>query len=578
MIQTHPTSVVYSATGKNGTGLVHSGSGSPFSLETVSLSVLRLTNSLLLNQAAPVSVAAPQTVETMQQLIEIIRTLHSTALTSSASSPGEFNLFTPEKLVPYVSEEAYEVLEALQSRMEDQRSLIKGKEPEISTPAAPFLLSFQALIPSLLWSIARSSYLVMQLIEGISVQQYQADGAWLPGMVRLVVMLAVKTPTVDWCFDLVTGCPPNSLLDQDVMLKSDENWLPIWRSLTQTATNQGDRVENQLQELSKQVQAAVPSIKPFLDGEWVDLLHPEGDWQTGQIQLRFGFEFTEWESEFTSYPSLLFQSDLVEAELLEDEAILETCSQVFTPIAPVSQVSVVELPRQPLAATTLIRLTEQKVLERYSETIAYQQILDAIAYLKQHQSPADADSRLLQVVSKASEIVHRTDYASDGSIHFHQPVLLMEELMPKLLWQLTRSSYEVTQFLGGIEASLLQPGGSWKQGTLRLLAALQFQASERDFAIDLATGRPIKPESVFLQAETVCQICTLPTTSAPGQAILCQQLSQAKTLISLIKQEIQATTPEIQLLMGETQVEWLEDGQDWQQGTLQLKLGLEFIV
>jgi hypothetical protein len=55
-------------------------------------------------------------------------------------------------------------------------------------------------------------------------------------------------------------------------------------------------------------------------------------------------------------------------------------------------------------------------------------------------------------------------------------------------------------------------------------------------------------------------------------------LSQAKTLISLIKQEIQATTPEIQLLMGETQVEWLEDGQDWQQGTLQLKLGLEFIV
>ncbi|MGA7934599.1 MAG: hypothetical protein WCA35_13715 [Kovacikia sp.] len=614
MNQIHPSSVVSPSTGSHNTGLVHASSVPPFSFETVSQTVLKLTDLSLLNPPTDLPPGSSSTIEAMQQLVGIIRTLRSATVPVSTEPPSNapFSLpFTPENLIPYVSEEAYEVWEALQRESEGKRQQVDGapgsartaatrRLPGLSAqhltrrvlsplktqnsklktdpvPPSPHFLSIQTLIPALLWSIARSSYLTMQLVEGVRVQRQQADGSWIAGMLRLVTMLTVKTDTVDWCFDLATGRLPESLLDGNVLLRSEDNLLPIWRSPLQVG-DQGDRVEPQVQELLKQVQVANPATKAFFQGAPIEFLQPGQDWQTGEMKLKLGFEFTAWEAEFTSYQALFLSPDLVEAELLEDADTAGTSTQGFTPLAPVSQVSVVEMPRQPFRATTLVRLTDSTPLDLCTQAVRQQQVLAAIAYLQQEPLSSDANKPLAQIVNKAYEIVHRTNHTSDSSIHFHQPVLLIEELIPKLLWQVTRSSYEVVQLIGGIEASILQPKACWQQGILRLLATLWFQAPGIDFFIDLATGRWIRPENVFLHPGAVVQSHGSLVSSAAAKFTRFQQPTQIATLLRSIDRQLQAATPEIQLLMGDNQVEWLEDEQEWERGTLQLKLGLEFII
>ncbi len=241
-------------------------------------------------------------------------------------------------------------------------------------------------------------------------------------------------------------------------------------------------------------------LKRFMEGMGVNLLIPKEEWQAGEVQLDLGFEFIARASEFTACNPSFDRMDLVEAELLEDSALSETFSGGFTHLAPVAQVSVVELPRQSLGMATLIRLADQSESEPYIQQLLQQQIRRAIAQLQknlQNNRSATDDEQLLQVVNEAYETAHQVCVAVGSPLYSQQPILLLDELIPHLLWSITRSSHEVMQLIGGINGAVFEPGCDWEQGTLRLLAMLQFQAVGVSCTIDLATGQVIAPMIAF---------------------------------------------------------------------------------
>jgi len=586
MIQAHPSAVAAPLMDDD-RALIHVDLASPIFFETIGQTVLKLAMPAYQGGITDGSVdsqmpfASQDALVAMQRLVELINSLRSAVLSPQGESqPNQWHFdlpLTPQNLLPYVSEEAYEVLDALQRETSETLPLSQTPSPSPSSS----LVAIEVLIPYLLWDIARSSYTVMQLIEGINAQHGRSNEAWTSGMARLVIMLRVKTPKTQWCFDVVTGRSPDSLLDGDSILRSDDNLLPLWQPAS-ASPHQGDRVDNQLQELQRQLQATSPVLKRFMEGMDVDLLIPKQEWQVGEIQLELGFEFISRASEFTACNPSFDRMDLVEAELLEDSALSETFSEGFTHLAPVAQVSVVELPRQSLGIATLIRLADQSESELYIQRLLQQQIRRAIAQLQKNLqnngSVTDADEQLLQVVNEAYETAHQVCVAAGSPLYSQQPILLLDELIPHLLWSITRSSHEVMQLIGGIKGAVFEPGCDWEQGTLRLLAMLQFQAIGVNWMIDLATGRAIAPTISFLNPKAVCQAFAFPEVFPHFSfSLLLRHAIQAEKLLANIQQHIQETTSEIGRLMNITTVEWLEDGHDWEQGTLTLIFGLEFL-
>jgi hypothetical protein len=147
-------------------------------------------------------------------------------------------------------------------------------------------------------------------------------------------------------------------------------------------------------------------------------------------------------------------------------------------------------------------------------------------------------------------------------------MLLMDELIPKLLWSITSSTYEIMQLVGGLSTQVLQPHATWQQGTLRLLAALHLHTAAVDNTLDLSTGRSVDVDATRLGVGAIVQVNT------QG----CLQLTSIAILTAHLQQQLYDAVPEYRLLMDGVSIAWLEDvEQDWQSGTMKLSVSLAFI-
>jgi hypothetical protein len=223
-------------------------------------------------------------------------------------------------------------------------------------------------------------------------------------------------------------------------------------------------------------------------------------------------------------------------------------------------------------------LADQGIPEPRSQTILQQQLARSISRLQATPINGNTDQGLLPIVQETWRAIDRANYRMDSTIDLGQPTRLIDELMPKMLWQVTRSSYEITQLIGGVEVTALQPGLDWESGTLRLIVALQIQATAIQCTIDLITGRRITSETTLLDPKTLCQ---LSLRSDLGEHLTptfsWQSPVQAETVISHLQQQIRTTAPEIGQFIDVTPIEWLETDQEWQPGTLKLALNLELM-
>jgi hypothetical protein len=258
-----------------------------FSLQTVGKTILRLHNPTILHPLSLMAVPV-RAVEAMQQLTAVVTRLRSPA----GGCPPELEP-TPANLSPYVKEEIEEVLVALQGFLP-----AAATGSAIETPYLPV----EDLIPRLLWQVARSSYAVMQLIEGVPAQIKLAEPDWQMGMVRLVAILEAEIDESSWAFDLVTRRPLTDLLSPATCLQFD------WQAASSTFSAEiGARdlsgeaeqtIEQHLEQLQQVICTRTSGIQPLTQGLKVDLLEPGKGWQSGLLRLRFSFEFvSDWQAE-----------------------------------------------------------------------------------------------------------------------------------------------------------------------------------------------------------------------------------------------------------------------------------------
>ncbi|CAA9376871.1 hypothetical protein AVDCRST_MAG94-4607 [uncultured Leptolyngbya sp.] len=562
-----------------------------FTLETVRQTVLKLVNPLC-QPSSSVPDLSDSALSAMQRLMEMITTLRSSQPLFlegvSLLSPGAI-----KALLPYVSEEAYDVLEALQSEEApvSPNSFSAAAPPAtqnaapqtVSDPLAPLASTFlspslsesklysfiaiETLIPSLLWRIARSDYSVMHLIEGVRGRCWQPERGWATGMLRLVVMLEVEAPTVRWCFDLATGQPAEGLLEPISIIQSEEQALPLQQSGYPGAGNDTSdtscQVEYQLQAILQLLQSETSGLGGFLQGLAVELLQPGADWQAGKLRLRFGFEFTAQVLDLGISEAIQSYPEPIEAELMEDETAIE--GTIAT-----AQVSIVKTLGRSLSPAALVRASDATLLAPYIQQITRQQIAQSLCRLQKRQSSHtnESESEQLTTIVQAAllALAHKTSLTGIG---LQQPTLLLDELAPKLLWSLTRHTYEMTQLLGGVPAQVLQPGENWQQGTLRLLAVLQITAPELSYTLDLSTGRSVPVTVAPLPKDAIVQ---------SSVAAFCQQPTAIATLADHLEQ-LCDKSPEQKLLVDGFAVDWLKDvEQDWQSGTMTLSLSLAFFA
>jgi len=426
---------------------------------------------------------------------------------------------TPENLLPYVAEEAYGVLNALKT---SQISVETGEHigpflpGSLLSSQSPYIL-IEGLTFRLLWYIARTSYELMQLMGGIKARILPPGEQWQTVILRLAVILTAKASDINWSLDLVTSQPAKTHLKPDCLIQ-----------LAKRETQ--ETLSNLTQGLLQQIQATTPEMKIFTETARVDLLQPGKNWRQAEIQLQLDWEF------------------------IADD-----------PFAISDDISTGGDRTIKFADPTAIEVYSQSLLARELSTVT--PMVQSIYYRRNSlgDEPQKTRSLLLKFTETAVAVVNRC-MGNPLYLSWGQEIQL-DKWIPHLLWQLTRSSYDIMRLLGGVKAYILQPDWGWCLGTLRLLAVLNTRLNQ-SLQLDLATGEPVKPSFFSLMSDAIIEL---------AESGLSKEPEQVGDLLTKLIDQVPATTPTLKPFRDGTPIELLTDDENWQPGLLQLSIDLEFI-
>lgn len=531
-------------------------------VEITSQIVLQLPDRALFDRLLHPTPVPKGAIVAMQQLVELVSKLRSVEHGWHSNQPP-----TPETLVPYVSEEAYTVLDAL-----DQAT-----STPVHDDSKPVTIFLEQLMPKLLWCVACSSYPTMQLIEGIRACASLPDQPATPGVLRLAVLLQIQTPEQTVCLDLATVQAAQPGLDPHLLIQTeDEGFLEHLTPprIAPSPLDPSDRWAHYLHNLTQQLGLTVPTLTSWLQGISVELLCPGDSWQTGTVRLKLEFEFMPHLTSGATAEATC--SHPVEAELLDELEAARVEASGLSDRASLMPIAVVEMPTQPLIAATIVRLADDLLLKQFANLATERELLKAVHSLPMAQSGEKNQSTelqasdpvvlaLVQAAYRISELTYESASASFGLL---QPELFTDELIPKLLWHITRSSYAGMQWVGGMPVALLQPQATWTEGTLRLVMRLELKTEAEQWFTDLATGRSVADWNGRVDAQAIvhCQ-----------SVLACSEPLRIQHLQAEIVQTMQTAAAEIALLMGGVAIEWLTPTHDWQPGTLRLHADFEFV-
>jgi hypothetical protein len=507
-----------------------------------------------------------EAIDALQQLMQLLTELGSTHPESPEVA------LTMEDLVPYCVEEALNVLDLLSGEHYSRN------QEGLTSP----LFQLESLACPILWAIAGRAYPLMELLEGTGASARSPGQTWTAGVLRLVPLLEVSTPQQYWRFDLTTGHPPEALIDQALQINFEREWVPallLNLPADHSSPAHGPVVSatQHLQRL-KSLCAGHSTLHTWLQGMAVKVLSPGNSWLEGEVKLNLDFEFTVQQKANVAPAFPRFPGNWVEAELLEGaESVV---GNHFSSICMAAPVAVVDLPAALLEPTTLIRIADPLVLASLTDYAQHQIMQAAIAQLQQTlQSPTAVDP-----VLAAIHLAHRLNGLVEEDVPSYrqqnfsllQPELLMDEVVPKLVWQISQISYPVMQWIGGLPVTLLQPDRPWETGTLRLMAVLQLSCGDRTWQIDLAPGRFIPAQSWQLNPDAVVMGGEgLPgTVGHPGGQVGPMRVSH---LLEQLLSPIPTTAPAIACLQTAIAVEWLTSDQEWHPGQLLLDWGFDWM-
>lgn len=530
--------------------------------ETMQQAVVIFRDRTLLHSLTQVPTLSEDVLAAMQRLVELVRTLRSPEQGWNGNHPP-----TPEALIPYTSDEVHDLLDLLH-----QNPLCQA--PPDPTRSPPVLV--ETLIPELLWSVARSAYPTMQWIEGVRAQVSQPDDSWAAGILRLAILLEIKTEAAVWELDLAMGHPPQQFVDENCCVQLEEDWFWQHSSDLEGFGEPGDNhpstwLTTQLQTLTEALISTTPVLQSWLQGLPVELMLPGNNWQTGELRLKLGFEFIPYKLGDLPSTTVAAFAPAIDAELLDESGGGIELDRSVSPFSgveqpPLTPVAVVEMPLPALMATTIVRLADPDTQETLARLATQQELAKSVNRLHLLQ-PMQSEEGVAQIIRQAYCLSELTYHAASSSFSLLQPELLIDELLPKLLWHISRSSYLGMQWLGGVPATVLQPKAAWETGTLRLVVILELRTADERSLIDLAAGRFVEHERSAIDATAIARIHDSSVFPKPIEI----QSLQAQLL-----QTIQTTAPEITLLMQGVAIEWLTQTHDWNLGTLTLHANLEF--
>lgn len=513
--------------------------------------VVKLDGLVALAEQPPMLMVSNSAIASFRQLMDVIDSLRS----PESGWPSQQKL-TPETIGPYVSEECYDLLDCLPA--------VEGSSTTKDSSTLKYWV-LEDLMGQILWATARGSFLCMRLLEGIPAETWSPGDQWIPGMLRLVVLLEGKTTAGSWCLDVATGYPPLALVTSEVRIQTEfAGLIPEMAGKYGRLSKKGRNwVARQIQALTTSIVATTPSLQAWLKGVRTEWLHPDWGWQTGTLRLKLGFE---WIARIEPCPPLPAGKDWIDGELLE-EGVSE-----MTDDRPATNVAIVEV-AQPVETgfpieRAVIQLADPTLRDRYEQAAVRPLIMQRLSQLSQQVlALPQPDDRWLPVVQCATQTRQDWHHLTQFSLGLLHPDLFATELAPKLLWRIISGQYDVMRLVGGITAQVLRPGQGWQSGWLRLVLDLMVSSSKFSCRLDLATGQTIAAHMGCLEERAIVQ---------SNQWALCQTPIDSATLLAHLQHQVSLTAPELHLLTQPLPIVWVTDQADWQPGKLKLHLNWEF--
>lgn len=478
-----------------------------FDSATVSETLIRLTRPW----TAHGPIERPSCPEALQMAMEQLMILIEQLRSPQGGWPENLP-FTEENLLPYLTEEVYEILEHLH----------EIDPPQIRRSPQDSNWLIEDLSVQLLWSIATSSYPLMQLSGGVLAQTGQTKG-----LLRVVPILEVQADSIQWAIDLATLSPPPLPPDPQTQFQ-----------ILTPSVAEPISCADLLQQCHQDLHAQTPHLQPWTEPELVDILEPGKDWVSGTVQVRLGLEW---------------MAEVIEPDRHQSEGLIQ------------------------------IRWTDPQLIAAYRQTLLSTALFPAFDRLGK-LDPLETESPLTAIAITQQVLAHLNLWQEQSSpktipspfrLHLLQdslelaPQVSLSQWISHLLWELTSLSYDLMQFLGQVPACVLQPEWGWDAGTLRLVALLNVKSIDQDLQIDLATGQSYTPSHFCLMNDAIIEL-----SLRENESKLTLQTDQ---FLEQIQTEIETVRPALGLLFSGTGVKISASGQPWKLGLVQLTLVTEFI-
>ena len=581
-----------------------------FDFETISKTILKITDDISLFQPGLnirqklvepdlsilphldlIPEISPVIFDAWEKLVKIVVEL----LSPASGWPPELPQ-TPENILAYVNEEASEFLDTIQ--LEFIRENLTLKTRKNSTFTTAYYILIEDLIPRLLWYIARSSDDIIRLLTGVEARVFQNSGVGYQGILRLSAILTLDIPT-SWSIDLATNQPPKFCINSEDRIQCDASYLcryPVNK-------------ESLIKEIQKRIENASPEIMAFINQTNLEVLKPGKDWQFGNIQLGFDFDF------IANLEIQEFSQDLRDQNIdnFDQVVVLDSHSKLAPKVKDFwENLSIFECKLKFITAEDRSRyylaIMQQSLAKLIAELpivspVKTQDIefagielsilgLDNSEFLDEDLEFLDSDieannlvvqnhnlnteNLIIYVINSAWGVAMRLQLPENSAnlTNLGTPEILMADLTFNLLWNIIRSSYNVMQLVGGVAAKVLQPRGIWQNGTLCLVMILELDLGNRKFYIDVATGQ-FRNSTKFLASKAI---------AISQESVLCQEAVELGGLGQRIIDELRESSPEINLWIDGMGVELRGTTtnsanflQNYQSGIAKLSIGFELI-
>ena len=481
------------------------------STDSTTLTAHQLLQGICWPQDGEVSAIAPALPPAVQTKIDALGHVLQTLRAADSGWPAD-QPQTPETLLPYVTDEVEELLEALHA------AAPVAVEP---APPVPTPQPIADLSTTWLWAIAASLPTAMQLLEGVAASSRDQPAAY---GVRLVPLLKLQPAGLDYTLDLATQVllphlqefAPTALIQL-----LDEPTAPIATAAALT------------RQIREQSIALAPALRSWYEGIKVHLCLPGMPWGTAQARLELQLVPLTVQAA-PSLAAIGATADHAEARGLPTVRVWQA--------APLSAPVTTDTPAS--SAPTDAPMGSLDAELSFTDIPRFEPALQATHRLDIHQLVNDRWRAHPELTSGAllETVMEAITATEAGGLTIAQSPIALAALCTQVKWLWIRASPTQVALMGGLPARRLRSGQGWQAGTVKSQGQLIFHTPDRPLTrLDVAT-KAWTIAAPHLQPDDLLQI----TAGAADLPIV----GQVNQLTQAVNQTVRSRSPLLASLMA----------------------------